>query len=141
MILSIERRYRAVALTASMATRTEYSEGTGAGSGMWWGKARAGREAEVDRRQADGHVGMRIVDAGDDAPAFEVDALGVAGGKFQDRGVVTDGDDAAIVDRDGRGCRHRGIAGPDLAVVQDGVDRRGIGGCQQQTERSEHTHR
>jgi hypothetical protein len=29
MILSIQRRYRAVTLTASMATRTEYWEGSG----------------------------------------------------------------------------------------------------------------
>jgi hypothetical protein len=101
----------------------------------------AGCEAEVDRRQADGHVGMRIVDAGDHAPALEVDALGIGGGEFQDRRLVADRDDAALADRERGGRRHRGIAGPDLAVVQDGVDRRGIDGYQQQTDHGEHTHR
>ncbi len=64
MILNIVRRYRAVALTASMATRTEYLEGTGrvvAGrAATQRGAASTSGELEQLLRQHDENTGLVI---------------------------------------------------------------------------------
>ena len=79
-------------------------------------------------------VNVAIVEAGQDAPAVQIDPAGSGSGQLQDF-VAADGDHAIAPDGDGRRPRPSGIDGPDGAVVEDRV--RDLGGATDSRQRND----
>ncbi len=67
------------------------------------------------------HMAMRIDEAGEEALAFEIDALGGCGNGLQDVGEVADGDDLVPAKRDGLCVGMLGIGGEDFGVKQNAL--------------------
>ena len=67
------------------------------------------------------HVGVGIVEAGDDAAAAEVDDLGALAFQRHDVALLADGGEEPVLDRQCGGLGPRRIQRRDAAVAQDGV--------------------
>src|SRR5215470_16668470 len=69
-----------------------------------------------------GEVEVRVLEAGDDEAAVEINDRGVVGSQLLDVGVRADCDQFVSCDGEGLGTRLRVVAGPDFAVQEDAVD-------------------